>query len=126
MAGAPPGATLSRRLEAVGGNPLFVTELVGALAAEGALEVSPAGTAEAPGAGLPPSLRLMILRRLSALPEVTLEALRTGSALGSRFAVSELALALGIPVARLAEALRAALSAGCWWRRASGWPFATT
>lgn len=111
VAGAPPGATLMRRLQAGGGNPLFVSELLAGLAAEGTLEVTRVGTAEAPAGALPTSLRLMILRRLSALPEVTLEALRTASALGSRFAVSELALALAAPAARVAEALRPALTA---------------
>src|SRR5919199_1791686 len=38
VAGAPPSAALRRRLEAVGGNPLFVIELVAALGAEGRLE----------------------------------------------------------------------------------------
>ncbi|HYY20645.1 MAG TPA: AAA family ATPase [Thermoleophilaceae bacterium] len=111
VAGAPPSAALRRRLEAVGGNPLFVIELVAALGAQGQLERAPDGLAQARGDGLPPSLRLTILHRLSALPERTLEALRAASALGSRVAVSELAVALGRPVAELADALGPALSA---------------
>jgi DNA-binding NarL/FixJ family response regulator len=111
VAGAPPSAALRRRLEAVGGNPLFVIELVAALAAEGGLERSPDGLARARGDWLPPSLRLTFLRRLSALPDGTLEALRAASALGSRFAVSELAVALDRSVAELADTLGPALSA---------------
>jgi DNA-binding CsgD family transcriptional regulator/tetratricopeptide (TPR) repeat protein len=112
ISGAPPGRGLMRRLEAGGGNPLFVTELLEGLAAEGSLEISPEGSIEAPAAALPDSLRLTILRRVSVLPDRSLEALRTGSVLGSRFAVSELALALGLSVSALADSLRPALAAG--------------
>jgi DNA-binding CsgD family transcriptional regulator len=107
VAGTQPSAALARRLEAVGGNPLFVIELVSALVSEEA----PADAVPTRGDGLPPSLRLTILRRLSALPDGTLEALRAASALGSRFAVADLAVALGRPVAELGDALRPALAA---------------
>jgi DNA-binding NarL/FixJ family response regulator len=111
VAGAPPSVALLRRLGAVGGNPLFVIELVAALAAEDGLERLPDGLLQARGDSLPPSLRLTILRRLSALPDGTLEALRAASALGSSFLVSELAVALSKPVADLVDTLRPALAA---------------
>ena len=50
------------------GNPLFVTELLAALAQEGAIETT-GGRAEVAEMTLPPTLRLTILRRLSFLPE---------------------------------------------------------
>jgi len=53
----------------------------------------------------------MILRRLSALPDGTLQALRVAAAVGSRFAVSELAFALGRPVAEQIDASGPALGA---------------
>jgi hypothetical protein len=60
---------------------------------------------------LPPTLRLTILRRVSFLPEPTLQALRSASILGSGFSLTDLAtitgrLAIDLSVV-LAEAIRA-------------------
>jgi DNA-binding CsgD family transcriptional regulator/tetratricopeptide (TPR) repeat protein len=57
-------------------------------------------------------VRLTILRRLSSLPEETLQALRAGSLLGSSFSVRELAAITARPVAELVAALEAAMTAG--------------
>ena len=60
---------------------------------------------------LPPTLRLTILRRLSFLPEDTLQALRVASILGSGFPLADLATVSGQPAMDLtmvlAEAIRA-------------------
>jgi predicted ATPase len=71
-------------MASAGGNPLFVTELLGAIRQEGILQTTD-GRAEVAGMSLPPTLRLTILRRLSFLPEETLQTLRFASILGSSF-----------------------------------------
>jgi DNA-binding CsgD family transcriptional regulator len=63
-------------------------------------------------ATLPPSVRLTILRRLSSLPEQTLQALRAGALLGSSFSFHELAAITARPANELVPALEAALTAG--------------
>jgi DNA-binding CsgD family transcriptional regulator len=81
-----------------------VTELLGALAQEGAITTA-AGQAEATAMTLPPTLRLTILRRLSFLPEGTLQALRAASILGSSFTVTELSVTMASPALELSMAL---------------------
>jgi tetratricopeptide (TPR) repeat protein len=69
------------------------------------------GRAEVASSSLPPSLRLTILRRLSLLPDDTLQALRSAAILGSSFALADLSAFTGRPMlelsAVLAEAIRA-------------------
>ena len=72
------------------GNPLFITELIGAISQEGAIKTA-GGRAEVTEMTLPPTLRLTILRRLSFLPAETLQALRAASILGSGFSLTDLA-----------------------------------
>ena len=107
---AEPGPGLLARISGAAGNPLFVTELVGALVQEGAIETA-GGRAEAAELTLPPTLRLTILRRLSFLPEDTLQELRVASILGSGFSLADLATVTGRPAVQLsvvlAEAIRA-------------------
>jgi len=91
-------------VSAAAGYPLFVTELLGALAQEGAITTA-AGQAEAAAMTLPPALRLTILRRLSFLPEGTLQALRAASILGSVFTVTELSVTLASPALKPSLAL---------------------
>jgi DNA-binding CsgD family transcriptional regulator len=107
---ADPGPALLAETAGAGGNPLFVTELVGALLQEGTVRIV-GGRAEVARAALPPTLRLTILQRLSFLPEATVQALRAASVLGSGFSLTDLATvtgdsALGLSVA-LADAVRA-------------------
>ncbi len=64
---AVPGPVLLAGISGAAGNPLFVTELLAALAQEGAIEIA-GGRAEVAETTLPPSLRLTILRRISFLP----------------------------------------------------------
>ena len=58
---ATPGEMLLAEMSGAAGNPLFVTELVGALLQEGAIKID-GGRAEVVDAALPPTLRLTILR----------------------------------------------------------------
>jgi hypothetical protein len=107
---AEPGPRLLAEVAGAAGNPLFVTELLGALAQEGAITTA-GGRAEVAETVLPPTLRLTILRRLSFLPEPTLAALRSATILGSGFSLTDLATvtcrsAVDLSVV-LAEAIRA-------------------
>jgi DNA-binding CsgD family transcriptional regulator/tetratricopeptide (TPR) repeat protein len=108
---ADPGPALLAGLAGAAGNPLFVIELLGALIQEGALEIAD-NRAEVGRVVLPPTLRLTILRRLSFLPETTLQALRTASILGSVFSLTDLAIVTGRPAVALSVALAEAIRAG--------------
>jgi DNA-binding CsgD family transcriptional regulator/tetratricopeptide (TPR) repeat protein len=79
---------------------------------DGAIQLSPDGTAELTTVDIPPALPLLILHRLSYLAPSTLELLRVASVLGSTFAVTDLSLVVGRPTAGLLAALEEAMAAG--------------
>jgi DNA-binding CsgD family transcriptional regulator len=108
---AEPGPALLAETAGAGGNPLFVTELVGALLQEGTVRVA-GGRAEVARAALPPTLRLTILRRLSFLADPTVQALRAASILGSSFSLTDLATIAGGSALELSVALDGAVRAG--------------
>jgi predicted ATPase len=112
LVGGPPGSSLLRQVAGTGGNPLFVTELVAALQRDGSTQFGPDGATELTRVGIPASLPLLILHRLSFLAPATLELLRIASILGSSFAVTDLSLVLGRPTVGLLSALKEALAAG--------------
>jgi DNA-binding CsgD family transcriptional regulator len=112
LIGAPPGPGLVAQVAGAGGNPLFVTELVGALQRDGSIDLGPDGTAELSRGGIPPSLPLLILHRLSFLAPATLELLRVASVLGASFAVTDLSAVTRRPTTGLLAALEEALAAG--------------
>ena len=101
---AVPGQLLLAGIAGAAGNPLFVTELLGALAQEGAIQTA-GGRAEAAVVTLPRTLRLTILRRLSFLPEDTLRALRAASILGASFTLTELSATMARPAVELSVVL---------------------
>jgi len=107
---AEPGPRLLSEVAGAAGNPLFITELLGALAQEGAITTA-SGQAEAAQTVLPPTLRLTILRRVSFLPESTLQALRSASILGSGFTLTDLATIIGRPAVDLSVVLGEAIRA---------------
>lgn len=108
---AAPGPRLVSQARRAGGNPLFVTELVWALDAGGAIARRGA-TAELTGDDAAPSLSVTILHRLSFLERDVLDLLELASVLGASFAAVDLALLTGRPVAELAPLLLAACRAG--------------
>jgi AAA ATPase domain len=112
LVGAAPGPRLLRQVAGAGGNPLFVTELVAALTADGSIEPAGDGQAEVAAVGLPPSLPLTILHRLSFLPQQTLDVLRAASVIGASFSVAELSRLTGTPSFELLAVLRESLTAG--------------
>ena len=107
---AEPGPRLLAEVSGAAGNPLFVTELLAALAQEGAI-ATVGGRAEVTETMLPPTLRLTILRRVGFLPEPTLQALRSASILGSGFSLSDLATVTGRPAVDLSVVLSEAIRA---------------
>lgn len=111
LVGAMPGPALASQLDAAAGNPLFVRELIGALADDGAIRVT-GEVAELEREALPPSLRLTILRRVSMLGDATLRLLQTASLLGSSFSLADLATVLERRPAEVVEALMEARRAG--------------
>jgi DNA-binding CsgD family transcriptional regulator/tetratricopeptide (TPR) repeat protein len=108
---ADPGSRLLTEIAGAAGNPLFVTELLGALIQEGAITAA-GGRAEVAETTLPPTLRLTILRRLSFLPDDTLQALQAASILGSAFSLIDLATVADRTVLGLATALTEAIRTG--------------
>jgi DNA-binding CsgD family transcriptional regulator len=112
LVGAAPGPGLLRQVAGAGGNPLFVTELVGALTAGGSIRPTSDGGVDVGAVGMPPSLSLTILHRLSFLPQGTLDLLRAASVVGGSFTVGELSLVTGTPSFELLAALRESLAAG--------------
>jgi hypothetical protein len=107
---ARPGPRLLAEVAGAAGNPLFVTELVGALLQEGAIQVAD-GRPEVAETSLPPTLRLTILRRLSLLPDETLQVLRAASILGSSFSLTQLSTTMARSALELASVLAEAIRA---------------
>lgn len=107
---ADPGPKLLAELAPAGGNPFFVTELLAAIGQEGSIKTT-AGQSEVTETCLPPTLRLTILRRLSFLPDNTLEALRRASILGPTFSITDLSIITDCSVLDLSSALSAAIEA---------------
>jgi class 3 adenylate cyclase/DNA-binding CsgD family transcriptional regulator len=109
--GAEPGRRLRRELARAGGNPLFVLELARAMREEGVLQLAH-GRAEVAETNLSPTLRSTILRRLSVLPEATLEVLRLASILGSTLSLADLSVVSRRPPVEVLSALQEAIRAG--------------
>ena len=110
LLGARPGPELSRHVAGAGGNPLFVTELVAALREEGTVRVT-GNTADVTRREVPPSLRITILRRLSALPRPTVDLLRLAAVLGATFDGQDLAAFADRPARDVSLSLEPAVTA---------------
>ncbi len=111
IAGGKPGIRLITKLDGAGGNPLYVRELLNGLLADEAITVED-GVAEIGDAGLPPTLRQMLLRGLGDLPEGSLDVLRMASLLGTTFSLGDLATIMARDARELERPLRAPLDAG--------------
>jgi DNA-binding CsgD family transcriptional regulator/tetratricopeptide (TPR) repeat protein len=108
---ARPGDHLLRHVGRAAGNPLFVGELVDALAAAGAI-VRSGGDAELASEDAAPTLPLTILHRLSFLEPELLDLLRLASVLGASFGAPDLSLLTGRPRSELVPSLLVAQRAG--------------
>ena len=112
LAGGKPGCDLLRLADGAAGNPLYVTELVAALARGSSLTITDAGAVELASGSAPSSLSAAIADRLGFVAGPTREVLRAAALLGMEFAVLDLAIVLGRSVADLLPAVDEACAAG--------------
>ena len=112
LAGGKPDSDLLRLADGAAGNPLYLTELVAALARGSGLTITEAGAAELAGGTAPGSLSAAIADRLGFVAGPTREVLRAAALLGMEFAVPDLAIVLGRSVADLVPAVDEACAAG--------------
>jgi len=101
------------RLDAAGGNPLFLLEMLGVLQRDGSLTVAPDGSAHlGPMPARPPSLALMIMNHLGSLSAPARDLLVLAAVLGARFPVADLRLIADRSIAELLPVLREVVTAG--------------
>jgi DNA-binding CsgD family transcriptional regulator/tetratricopeptide (TPR) repeat protein len=112
LAGGRPGGDLLKLADGAAGNPLYLTELVAALARGSGLAVTAAGAAELTGGSAPGSLSAAIADRLGFVGGPVREMLRAAALLGVEFAVTDLAAVLRRGVAELLPAVGEACAAG--------------
>ena len=112
LAGGRPDNGLLELADGAAGNPLYVTELVAALARGSGLALTEAGAAELAGGSAPGSLSAAIADRLGFVTRPVREVLRAAALLGVDFAVPDLAVVLGRGVADLIPAVDEARAVG--------------
>src|SRR5579859_1024764 len=112
LAGGRPGGSLLRLADGAAGNPLYVTELVAALARGSRLTITEAGAAELAGGSVPGSLSAAIVVRLGFAAGPVREVLQAAALLGVEFAVHDLAIVLHRSAADLIPAVEEARAAG--------------
>jgi hypothetical protein len=115
LAGGEPGPVLRDLIDAMAGNPLYISELVGALAREMQLhpegarvDIKPSPDRQA----VPPTMRVAVIRRLEFLSAGTRELLQVAALLGAAFSVADVAAVLDRPVTGLLDSVREAADAG--------------
>ncbi|HVB41118.1 MAG TPA: AAA family ATPase [Streptosporangiaceae bacterium] len=112
LAGGKPDDKLMRLAVGAAGNPLYLTELVAALARSSSLTFTAAGTVELKNGPAPSSLSAAIADRLGFVSGAVREVLRAAALLGVDFAVPDLAIVLGRGVTDLIPAVDEARAAG--------------
>src|SRR5690349_18614447 len=112
LAGGEPDSNLLRLAGGAAGNPLYLTELVAALARSSSVTITGAGAAELTNDSAPGSLSAAIADRLGFVPAPVRAVLRAAALLGVDFAVPDLAMVLDRGVAELIPAIDEARAAG--------------
>lgn len=113
IVGATLGPRLAQELGRAGGSPLYVRELVDALARAGLVRVEDSvAELEAYPGSTPQSLAVAIGRRLGFLAEKTRGALRIAALLGNEVDAADWALALDHAPARLVDLVAEATAGG--------------
>ena len=112
LAGGKPDHGLLKLAAGAAGNPLYLTEMLAALARSGGIAVTPAGTAQLARDAVPDSLPGAIADRLGFVSASTREVLRAAALLGVEFAITDLTAVLGRGVAALVPALDEARATG--------------
>lgn len=112
LAGGKPGNDLLQLAGGAAGNPLYVTELVAALARSARLTDTGTGTIELASGHSPASLPAAIADRLDFVSAPTREMLQAAALLGVDFAVADLTIVLDRHIADLKPAIDEARTAG--------------
>ena len=112
LAGGKPGDDLLRLAGGAAGNPLYVTELVAALARSSSLTITDTGAVKLANSSAPSSLSAAIADRLDFVTGPVREVLRAAALLGMDFAVPDLAIVLGRGVTDLLAAVDEACAVG--------------
>lgn len=112
LAGGKPAGELLRLADGAAGNPLYLTELVEALARSCSLTVTESGVAEVTSDSAPDSLSDAIADRLRFVPGWVRQVLRAAALLGVEFVVSDLSTVLSRSVVQLVAAVDEACAAG--------------
>src|SRR6202050_587551 len=112
LAAGGPGGGLLQLADGAAGNPMYVTELVAALARGSGLVITEAGGAELTGGSAPGSLSAAIADRLGFAAGPVRDVLRAAALLGMDFAVRDLAIVLSRSVPDLIPAVDEARVAG--------------
>jgi DNA-binding CsgD family transcriptional regulator len=112
LAGGTPADDLLQLADGAAGNPLYLTELFGALTRGSGLTVTETGAVELAGGSVPGSLSAAIADRLGFVTRPVRDVLRAAALLGTEFAVPDLAIVLGRGVAELIPAVDEACAAG--------------
>ncbi len=112
LAGGKPDDSLLELAAGAAGNPLYLTELVAALARSSSLTITDTGWAELAGDSAPSSLSAAIADRLDFVAGPVRDVLRAAALLGMDFTVSDLAVVLGRGIADLVPAVDEACAVG--------------
>ena len=112
LAGGRPDTGLLRLAADAAGNPLYLTELLAALARSGGIAVDGTGNAQLAADTVPDSLPGVIADRLGFVSAPTREVLRAAALLGVEFAIADLTAVLGRTVSDLVSAFDEARSTG--------------
>ena len=112
LTGGQPDGSLLELAEGAAGNPLYVTELVAALARGAGLNVTEAGAATLASGPAPSSLSAAIADRLGFVAGPVRTVLQAAALLGVEFTVTDLAIVLGRGVPELIAAVEEACAAG--------------
>jgi DNA-binding CsgD family transcriptional regulator len=112
LVGGRPDDRLLRLAAGAAGNPLYLTELMAALARSSSVTVTVAGAAELTSGSVPRSLSAAIADRLGFVSAPVRQVLSGAALLGVDFAVPDLAIILGQTVADLIPVVHEACAAG--------------
>ena len=112
LARGKPDQELLRLADGAAGNPLYLTELVAALARSSSLTITDSGAAQLTTGPTPTSLSAAIADRLGFVSRSVREVLRAAALLGVDFPLPDLATVLGRGVADLIPAIDEARAAG--------------
>jgi len=112
LVGGLPDDRLLRLAGGAAGNPLYITELLAALARSAGVVITESGTAELASGSAPESLSAAIADRLGFVSGEVREVLRAAALLGVEFSVSDLGIVLHRSVPELIPAVDQACAAG--------------